>query len=112
MKVWRVETKKDRFGPYVENPPVIKSTYSDRTPTPHFDGMDSATFPINYRYGFVSVRKMKEWFTEKDRKILAKNGYVCRIYSVPKKHVVKGKKQLVFAIYEAKLVRKSRTIRA
>lgn len=78
---------------------------------PYTDGLGySDGFPENYRYGFTDLKKLKAWFNEKERKAMAKNGFVCRIYEVPKKHVKEGRKQAVFSVDRAKLVRKSKVL--
>lgn len=116
MLVYRIECEK-YHGPYKRPNGVQCETYgisgwaSKRQPLPASDFSGDKKYPENHRYGFRDLRQLRNWFLKEEREALGKNGFVCRVYKVPKKRVVMGKKQLVFSADHAKFVRESRTIK-
>ena len=113
MRVWRVEERVSRQGPYYNREkwdPPNGGIASDRHPMPYSDGLNYDEYPNEHRFGFADVSAMKRWFDPKDRSRLVKADFVCRIYEVPKEHVRLGKSQLVFSAAHAKFVRMSRAL--
>lgn len=120
MLVYRIESKKFGWGPYCRYwsdesrsvKLVVPDLASDRNPTPWTDGIKKTGLYNNetYRHGFIDTKKLRAWFVGKERRALKKAGYVCNVYRIPKKHVLEGKKQVVFPVKEAKFVKKSRVL--
>lgn len=91
-KVYRVEHKRDGFGPY-----QLLDTRSDRSsnmtlslssrhsgcpyhPTPFASGYAMKAGEV---CGFDSVNQLCEWFTEDETIQLEDNGFLIRVYDVP-----------------------------
>lgn len=118
MLVYRVEHPETGRGPYTHaayknvncESYGIDGLSSKKRPMPYSDGLGYDYEHPGHRFGFHDYRKLANWFSKEDKQNLAKHGFVCRVYSVPKKHVRLGSKQLTFDITKSKLVRKSRTI--
>lgn len=109
-KVYRVEHKKDRVGPYIsENfggcPEdyalaayfMDKHQHCECHPSPYLDGLftkytSDMDFVAEHVFGFDSVESLKKWFGSAGR-ILEACGYVITVYRVDEKHIRRGNYQ-------------------
>jgi len=103
MKVYRVEHWKYSEGPYMNGLGEWQS-YSTKPhnadygrPGPENDGL--GYLDSMWLYGFESLGQLKRWFEKGERVGLHEEGFVVRVYDVPKAHVKRGKKQVVFEEY-------------
>jgi hypothetical protein len=106
MKVYRIEDADGR-GPYSLKgigEAHAKGTHCpDRNPSPKRSDVISFDSEKDV-FGFRSMRQFRTWFLTEDRKHLAGKGYLLSVYSVPRKFVLHGRKQLAFRWTEAKRV--------
>lgn len=121
MKVWRVEHKKYKRGPYRLCEVVPEKScesigipgYScDNKPMPYNDGINNFESGSNQsvRFGFESLTKLKDWFSDDELKSLKRHGFVVNVYSVPRNHVQVGGRQVLFRKRQSRFSHKSRAI--
>lgn len=72
-------------------------------PIPSDDGIH--TRPDGYRCAFRTLKLLAYWFRRRNRRILARNGFVLSVYEFPEASAVVGGVQLLFVIDDARLVR-------
>lgn len=111
MRVYRIEHKVRREGPYTFKPDGLKKQYYDHMhrwkecPTPYADGIDDF-YPGIHFCGFDSTEAMREWFgIEVIKALVRDHGFVVAEIKVPKKYVSKGKRQLVYERHRGSFVR-------
>lgn len=106
MKVFRVETP-DGMGVYRHSVAICHSQCSDYSrrvrPGPTCDGINTLT--NQHYFGFQDLKQLKSWFTLKDRKSFRKYELVVNEYTVRKKFVLIGNRQVAFLLDKAKKVR-------
>lgn len=107
MFVYRLETA-DGKGPYQGTPtgelPHVYGVDTEKHPVPPADGMGgeppweggSRYGMAPHRFGFASKKQLRDWFSLLDRRYVASKGYYVRRYSVPRKWVHHGRKQVAF----------------
>ena len=110
MRVWRVEHRDHRYGPYngsiYSSHRIAERLTEHNSPITHpATGDDGLQGSGEKRHGFDCPDKMKEWF-QGWADDLAHDGYCVRIFDVPDHLVEHGfsRKQVLFRASAAKCV--------
>jgi hypothetical protein len=113
MLVYRVAHATEKrygfpMGPYNGAVPVMKDDekinwahQDDNHPSPRMDGV---SISVDEYCGLASMERLRDWF-DGWLGILGAQGFRIFVYEVPENLVKQGRKQLVFPLAEAKLVR-------
>jgi hypothetical protein len=97
IKVYRIEHKTDRRGPYTGMADICTSRYyDDNHPGPSGDGMDTYAMTWNHIFGFSYMRQMLTWFRFRDIFRIRKQGFRVYRYKIDRSDVIFGGRQVAF----------------
>lgn len=104
MRIYRIENK-DKKGPYFYGTDCWMGRkvhfMSKKHPSPYQDKLlrnKLRNLPfLQWRFGFKTMKQLKQWFTEKEIKNLKGYGFQIVKLDIPEKHIIVGDKQVMFA---------------
>lgn len=101
MKVYRIEHKDTKRGPYVgfgceEIVSPEEGYFGDRCPGPVEDGIDRGGLTYQHHFGFAKLRQMFLWFKARHVFKMRKKGFRVYRYKIADEYVLLGGKQLAF----------------
>lgn len=98
MKVYRIEHKDDRRGPYCGGSNVLSSSeyWGTRCPGPNDDGIPTWLMTYDYFFGFAKMKEMFTWFRARHVYKMRKEGFRVYRYKIADDHVFRGGTQLAF----------------
>lgn len=99
MKVYRIEHREYKTGPYMGG---AVNSYDSRyfgvkCPGPIEDGISRSEFASDHYFGFKHMRQMITWFRVRDIFRMRKRGFRVYRYKVDRSHVLLGNSQVAFA---------------
>lgn len=99
MKVYRIEHKETKQGPYW-TPGLVRDSlmYYDpeRCPGPSDDGLSTWTMTYEHHFGFAKMKQLFTWFKARDVFRMRKQGFRVYRYKVSDTYILEGNKQLAF----------------
>lgn len=97
MKVYRIEHKDYRSGPYTGSA-TLGSRYwcSEVCPGPSDDDMPTWAMDYTYYFGFAKMKQMFTWFRARDIFRMRREGFRVYRYKIDDKQVCLGQRQLAF----------------
>lgn len=107
LRIFRLEDK-NGYGPYrdIKNEDIIENNEDERHPIVKVSCLVNFVRKMEYKesdifFGFDSIEKLKEWFSEEVLSVLLNRGYKIFEYKVPIKYNKCFDKQFIFIMDKA-----------